>query len=363
MGTIDGRKLKDALAKAKNIGLVEETFLIEDCELVLRSLRPDEYAASHQDCQGLDGIAYLNAFQFGHLSRSIVKVNGVDFRDVDFVTVEEPDSKSGQLKNVKLERHAYLLKYLLSSWGKEAIYTAYRKFGDVIEQAERKAKEGITFLIPEETGEERYRRLLLEAKSAEGDVPDTMVDRILEDVGLMRKATSDELRAATERTDQLAREQEAAKEAAQPPEPEAAEPAPVLEVSEAVQPAPAEAVEAVPAPQAPVRRVVDPHQTLQQAIASRQAAAPVPVPATPVVQADQSDGNSGNRTSAIAALEADLPSSLPGNQGQIEVQAQRPETVELRERQQRFDATAASAILDRPPTSGINPRFRPPTKI
>jgi len=353
MSTLSAKKLNEALSKAKNVGLVEESFTIEDCELTLRNLRPAEYADVLQDCSGLESVEYLNAYQRGHLARSIVAINGIDLHSTDFVEVEEDDPKKpGQVRTVKLELHTYLNKHVLRTWSKEAVYTAMRKFGDVVAAAERKAKDGITFVVADETPEEKYRRLLLEAKECEDEIPATMLDSILDDMGFMRKSTADEIKAAMARTDALAREQEV-----QAPTPEPVPVAPEPVVSRPIEPEPE-------APQAARRpSVADPHVTLQQAIAARQA--PVPAPATPVVQAAQGESPAVSRTSEIAALEADLPTSLPGSHGPIEVYRpeQRPEPVELRQRQQPFDASAASAILDKPPAAGINPRFRPPPKV
>jgi hypothetical protein len=369
MGTIDGKKLRDALTKAKNIGLVEDTFTIGDCEVTLRSLRPDEYAAVLQESQGLNDVEYLHTYQRGHLARSIVAINGLDLHDVQFVDDEEPDPKRpDKTRTVKLELPAYLIKHVLSTWGKESVYTAYRKFGDVVELAERKAKEGITFLLPEETDEERYRRLLLEAKEAEESVPSTLVDRILDELGLMRKSTADEIKTAMEKTDQLAREQTAVSPEPAPPEPPPVIAVPVLDTT---APVPATAA---PVPTPRQARPVDPHQTLQQAIAARQAASPDAV-GQAVVQASQIDPAAVKRSAAIAALEAngtapepivaprrELPTTLPGSQGPIEVLQQVQEPVEIT-KQERFDPAAATAILDKPAAGGINPRFHPPTRI
>ena len=321
---IDGKKLKDALAKAKNVGLVEEAFTIEDCELVLRNLRQDEYNSILQDCDGLDGMAYLNAYQRGHIARSIVSLNGVDLRDTAFVEVDEDDPKRpGQTKTVKHELHAYLNKQVLGTWGKEAIFTAFRKFGDVVGAAEIKAKQGVTFVLSDERDEDKYRRLLLEAQECEEAMPQSMVTSILDELGLMRKSTADEIKAAMTKTDELARAQAAADQAA--------------------------ADQARPS----AGRPMDPHLTLQQVIASR---TPVPVVAA---QASQDTSPALKRGAEIAALEGAADSH-----GLIEVyrpdQPQGP--VEVRKREP-FDASGLATILDKPPSAGINPRFKPQPKI
>jgi len=363
---IDGKKLKDALAKAKNVGLVEEAFTIEDCELVLRNLRQDEYNSILQDCDGLDGMAYLNAYQRGHIARSIVSLNGVDLRDTAFVEVDEDDPKRpGQTKTVKHELHAYLNKQVLGTWGKEAIFTAFRKFGDVVGAAEIKAKQGVTFVLSDERDEDKYRRLLLEAQECEEAMPQSMVTSILDELGLMRKSTADEIKAAMTKTDELARAQAAADQAAAD---QAAADQAAAAAEAAIQQASADqasaaaeaAIQQAAADQAAADqarpsagRPMDPHLTLQQVIASR---TPVPVVAA---QASQDTSPALKRGAEIAALEGAADSH-----GLIEVyrpdQPQGP--VEVRKREP-FDASGLATILDKPPSAGINPRFKPQPKI
>ena len=340
MGTISAKKLNEALSKAKNVGIVEESFTIDGCDLVLRNLRPDEYAAVLQECQGFEDIAYLNAYQKGHIAKAIVVVNGVDLHDTQLVEVEEEDPKHpGQIKNVKLELHAYLLKFVISTWSQEVVRSVYLKFGDVVALAERKAKDGITFIVPEETDEEKYCRLLLEAQSCQDDIPDTLVDKILDDLGLMRKSTAEEVKAAMEAADQLAREQ-AEKEQQIKQSQEQPSPEPIPEPQEVRQ----------PLNKAPGTPPVDPHQTLQQVIAARQASSQA------VHQEAQADAVAASRAAKIAALEAGVTPEEA-----VPVFAQPTEPVELK-KQAPIDPNEVSKILDRPPAAGINPRFRPPQR-
>ena len=350
MGTIDSKKLNQAISKAKNVGVVELPCTICGCDLVLRSLRSEDYTAALQDCDGLPEEAYIPRYQKGHVARAIVEVNGVDLRSTPFVTVDEVD-KSGATKRVKHELHRYLTDHMLNSWGKEAVDVAFKKLGEVLDLAERRAKEGVTFITPDETTEEKFRRLLLETRAAEKDLPSTLIDKILEDQGLMRVSTAEELKRAANRVDQLANEQEATKSVASPPVP----------VEPAVEPASRNVFEAVVEPvaadeqqprAAQSRLPVDPHVTLQQAIAARRP---------PEVKSEQSSvpKPSATRAAQIAALEgssaaaSDLASAIslqPGADDVVEI-IQAP-----------IDALAASMIVDTPPAAGINPRFRPPQR-
>lgn len=184
MGIVSAKQLTEALQKARSVGLVEETFTLEECEITLRNLRPDEYEAVVQECTDLEDVAYLNKWQEGHVCRAIVQINGSDLRDTDFVEGEEPDPKNkGAMKNVKRELHDWLRKNILSTWGKEAIFTAYRKFTDVVFLAEKRAKEGVTFTVAEETAEDKFRRLLGELKEIESEVPPALLKAALEEHG------------------------------------------------------------------------------------------------------------------------------------------------------------------------------------
>lgn len=348
MGTIDSKKLNAALAKAKNIGLVEEACTIGGCELVFRSLRSEDYTAVLQDCDGAPEDEYIARYQKGHVARAIVEVNGVDLRDSKFVTVEEPDPANATVRTVTLELPQYLTRHMLDTWGKEVLDIAFRKLGDVLELAERQAKAGINFIAQDETPEEKYRRLILEARALEKDLPGSLLDKILEEQGLMRHSTAEEIKRAMSRADQLAREQEA-----QVPTPV---PQPVVEEPKVV-PAPAPAVQPSPvAPPVVTRqpRPVDPHATLQGAIATRKA---LEVPAVKSEQADPKP--SASRSAAIAALEVG-GQAAPDFSSAVSLQSGASEVVEIK--RVPLDLEAASAIVDHPPIAGINPRFRPPQK-
>jgi len=356
VGTIDSKKLNAALAKAKNIGLVEEACTIAGCDLVLRSLRAEDYTGVLQDCDGLPEEEYIHRYQKGHLARAIVEVNGVDLRDSRFVTVDEVDPTTKVVRPVTLELHQYLMKHMLDTWGKEVVDIAFRKLGDVLEVAERQAKTGVSFMTPDETDEQKYRRLLLEARAVEKELPASLLDKILEEHGLMRHSTAEEIKRAMIRTDQLAREQEAREQKAeeqeaQPPAapatPEPAASADVATPEASVAPASATATTRP-------SRLIDPHATLQNAIASRKALE------VPVVKSEQNDSKP-TRSAAIAALEGvgdatpDLSTAVSQQSGDAS------EVIEIKSAP--VDLQAAHAIVDNPPIAGINPRFRPQQKV
>lgn len=382
MGTLSARNLRESLAKARNVGIVEERVtLFADAELVVRNLRPDEYEAIARDCEGQDGLEYLYAFQEGHVKRAIVELNGLDLRDVQFIEDEEEDPKKpGQTKTVKLELHDWLQKNILSTWSKEALYVVFRKVEDAVGRAETKAKEGIEFITPDETDEDRFRRMAGELKELEGNLPAKLVDHVLDDVGYMRKSAAEEIKKAMERADQLAREAaEAAKKGeggGTPPQTPPAASAPPA------SPAPPPAAPATPVAAKPgqsVEELMRNRQPLNQSAAEvpqpviitptvRQS--PVPVtrqqqgvppdqvhPPLGAIPGPQPHGSAAARAAKNAALEADADAAGALVPGGVQLPG-KPQVPVIEQRLGQVDPKAAASIMDPKPKGGINPHYR-----
>ncbi len=365
MATLSAKKITEALKKAQNVGHTEEAFTIGGCEIVLRSLTSDEYIVVMSEIEEVPEAGYVKAFKQEHLARSIIEVNGIDLRTIDFVTVDvedlDPQTRKTVIKEVKVERHAFIRDYVISNWAREALDVAFRKFNDVVTVAERKASEGVTFLTPDETGEERYRRLLLEAKAIEGSVSIDLVNRIREEVGFVggeAKATPEEYKAAGDRLAALEPEPEEevfTKDPEPPPLP--SEPTPRRPPPRMVVEAPTQQAQAVQAPEASP----DPDElmTRRQPLNQRVVAVPQPVTppqalhVNPVIPASPA---ALKRAAEIAALEGDFSAEPePAIQGGTEV-------AELTRVQPKLDPAALAPIFDQPPTLGLNPRFRPPQR-
>jgi hypothetical protein len=364
MRIVAAKQLREALAQARGVGIVEEPFEMGGLPMVVRSLRPDEHEAILADCEGMDDLVYLHTLQRAHVSRGLVEVAGLDLREVDFVEDETTDEK-GRTKKVRVERHRWVADNVLTTWGRESLYTAYRKVGDAIQKAEAKAAEGVTFLVPDESEEDRSRRLIGEAKEVLGELPPLVRRRVLDDYGLMEQSTAAENKNAQETLDAVAREQ-AAKEAeeAQGVTAEApAEEAPVDVSTLRRGLAQVQQVPPSPPPRQPLNRVVD---------VSPDLGPPAPVMASPVPP-QASPGPSVSRRSAELAAQAEaaerelglLPVAPVASQGAppVPLGVPRGEPVELRGRAPVDPAKAAQAaasIIETQPAAGINPFFRPP---
>lgn len=371
MGTLNSKNLTQALSQARNIGLVEEPFVVGGTQLVVRNLRPDHYDSIFKECQGLSEVEYLNAWQMGHISRAICEINGVDLRDVTSIEDEEADPKrNGQTKTVRVETHLWLRRNVLSTWSREMIYITYRKVADAIEAGERMASQGVTFRVPDETAEDKYRRLVVELSETAGEVPDRMLDSILKEYGLMRRSTQDEIEAADAKLQTLKDEP-----AVEPP---AVEPTPPPVVSAPVAPAPVQN----PPPQAANSGPPSPErmaELLRNRVPMNQQPPEVGVPQGPPqavsqppppqvvagqvtpqpVYATPQSALSG-RSAEMAALEGQFgQSDFPVAPVNLQPQGAVPEVTIGSSA--RLDPAAAQRIIDTPPQGGINPRFRPPT--
>jgi hypothetical protein len=415
MATLKATKVLEALQKAKQVGRVEEAVTIAGCPLVLQNLSPDDYNAIHADTKALDEVEYLHAYQIGHVSRAIVEIGDQDLRDVEFIEDEVPTGAwglaahmpskklaeqitaeikkvggkasvikpDGETRTIKLECHEWLHD-LVAGWGRETVTVAWRKVMDVVAMGEEKAKEGVQFKVPDETSEERYRRLLGELKETEDDLPAELIQSTLAEMGYQPVSTPAELEAADQKLQELSKSQEQAPQA--PPQaPQAPPAAPVAPTTPEPAPAPQAPPEAQQ--QAPTPPPVDPAElmrrrqqlnqqgaqvpTPQQSPTLDPASRPAPVPdqlrkaAEMNTVALQQQGGAPplkGRAAEIAALEAQLDPSVlePAAQQPGPRQPHAEEIPELSQRTEAIDGKALKASVDQPPLVGINPRFKPP---
>lgn len=366
MATLNAKRIKEALNKAKKVGRVEEAVAIMGCELMLQVLGPDEYDAIVEETSDLDGNEFLHAYQLGHLCRAIVEIDGVDLRGVDYVEDEVPSNaylvsviagseaaakqivqalkekglqasmappsdSEDDVRTIKVERHEWLRDTILREWGREALSVAWRKFTELLISADRKAKEGVTFLLPDESAEEKFRRHVSEMKELEDELPPELVTKLLEEYGYMPRSTPEELAEVARRMQEFQREQEQL-------------------VSEEASEEPTE--EEVRA-QELMRRRTPVHQ---QAVAQ-------PTPAPSKVESPQegpSDENARSRSDQIAALEMD-----PALEAALSEAPPKPRSREvpvLSSNLEPVDPKRAQSIIDTPPVVGINPRFHRPLK-
>lgn len=337
MAVLQAKKIQESLAKARQVGKVEEPVTIGGCSLVLTNLDPEAYEAINEETSDLEDVAYLHAYQLGHLARAIVEIEGIDLRGVDLVEVEEP-TPDGGVKSVKIEKHVWLRDQFLKSWGREAIVVAWRKFTEVLLVADTRAKEGIVFSIEDETDEDRFRRLLNEMQEAAAELPQELVQNALSEAGYLVKTSKEEVEEAGKKLSDISSGQ--SEEPAEPSQQEKPESKPDQDVASAM------------ANRVPLNRGAVTVPTPRQTVVTP-AVEKVPVPAA-IREAAVSPQNL-SRAAQIAAIEGE---GLPNQPAPIPKVAENPEVVELRRPSIEGREDVAS-ILDKPPVGGINPRFKP----
>jgi hypothetical protein len=386
------KHVTEALARAQYVGRVEEPFTVAGCEIVLQSLRPDEYETIQKETGEFEDLAFLNAWRAEHLCRSLVEFNGVDIRGVHAIElpVEEidPDTKQTLVKKKRIERHAFVRDYILSTWSREAMDVAFRKFNDVVARADKVAQEGVVFVVPDETSEEKYRRLVQEMKEVEGQIPVDLVVKILGDAGYVRKV---EYGAAHDQLSKVKEDDEASEPTPDPaPPPSAPEPPPrptgraqeaPARTAPPPSPLPSEtSQEARPSPEEMMRK----RQPLNRdVVSSGVPSAPRIVPTGPAGPPVPSKSQRYAAIEEAASEDLGLPDGSVTRDVQVPAMpatvAARPitggtkivpvtppgqqEVAELSHPQPKLDPRAAEPIFEQPPVAGINPRFRPPPRF
>lgn len=424
MATIQAKRIKDALKKVQRVGRIEEATNIAGCEVSLQNLSPQEFESALQACEGLEDVAYAHAYQFEQVSRSIVEIDGQDLRDAEFIEEEVPvgqyilelvlpnklaaeaiadklkaeklhvsiiQQTDGTTKTVRLERHQWLKDNVLNDWGREALTVAWRKFTEVLIKADEHAKKNVQFLVPDESAEDKFRRLLKDLKETEEELPDELINSILDDAGLLKKSTKEELDTANASLAQL-RTPQASAPAEAPPVPATrpvqaatpnAAPPPVVQpqpavLPEAIQqamagrarlnqqgadiPVPTPSRESLPISASP--RVKVPDQIRQAALQNTQGlqgAGNVPqVVAAPGQEGTGIATRRLSRAAEIASLEGQFDPTLDvGDQPPVGPLTQEVSEVSARTRGPTTPAKDVRSILDRPPVVGINKKFQP----
>ena len=356
MAKLQAKKISDALKKAQRVGHVEESVTICGCTITLKNLTPEEYEAALRsiteeggDDTDAEGLSYITSYKKEHLSRSVCELNGESLREFEFVEVDvqEPDPRSPSLmvtKAVNIERADFVKNYVLATWSREAIDTLWKKFTEVMDRSEKVAIEGITFVIPNETNEEKFRRLLAEVKELEEVIPFELATAALLEVNYLPKTSKGELERASSKLEELAKETNQSETTVAGSETDRWVPLtaeqPVVEVPVVPQ-TPKE--EQIPLPS--LGNFLRSRPVEEVAITTPPNGLPLKVEPTQAVL---------RKASQIQELEGSLP-----DLGGEPVATTRTAATVLASQQPKKDPKAAAALVDQPPVVGINPRYRP----
>lgn len=398
MAVLKASKLKDSLRRAKKIGIIEESINLGDVPVVLRNLQPEEMEHIVAEADEFDDVVYYHTFQLGHVCRAIVEIDGQDLRDVDFVEYEIDQGPDKPPEVRVIERHEWLKQEYVKTWGREAISVAFRKVNELFVKADVQMKEGVQFDYAEESPEDKYRRLLSEVKEAEGQVQDEELRKaILDEHGYLPATTPEERAAIQARMEEFAKER--VEQAAQRAEPEPAAPAlqppqnaPVAPPPQRRPPPPTPAPEAAgalsgpspndlmanrrplnqdaiepPVPQQPQSRPVRPARAqVPQKLPPNVPEQPRQLTAQEAAElAANGQGHVASRQAQIQAemaamgeLDPNMAAELEQARNQAATRA-RDQIPELARKAETVDGKEAVSILDKRPTGGINPRYKP----
>lgn len=330
---IKAADLLQRLTKAQQVGILEDRFTIQGVEVVIRNLTATQHEAVTQEVSEVPEDQYMVATQLAQLSRAIVEIDGVDLRDA--IMIEgEPRQEGGKPIFPSVERHAWVRVNLLSHWGREAIFTAWRKLAELFVKAESATLEGIQFDITNESPEDKVRRLLTEASEASQELPDPMIEHIWGEFGWMPKTSEEELEAVAARAREWQAEQLAKK----------AEAEMATSVQQAEPPSEPEPPSESKAPPVPVEQLLANRQPL-----NREAVAPVRPEAMQGRRAAYQADAQALQDLGVAPAEMGTTPQTAYNLASGPAELRRPAAA----------LDQAAVAVDAPAVGGINPRFKP----
>lgn len=183
---LQARAIEKTMAKAFNLGITEDTFEILGVQITIQTLSEPQWtevierSRKRDEEEEMYPDLALRVSQIDFLARSVVEIDGVSFRGVSSVELDAED-ESG--KPVVIEKEEYLIHHVFNTWPLEVLDAINGKFFDLIRTVETRAKSGLVFHTPQDTPEEKFRELLLEAKDLKGQIPFDLSEKILADTG------------------------------------------------------------------------------------------------------------------------------------------------------------------------------------
>lgn len=177
---LQARSIEKSMAKAFNLGISEDSFEVLGVQITIRNLTAPEWQSALDSAQSSEDDVEVQDMRLQLLSRSVVELDGVSFRGVSSIELDELDVKG----NPKvIEKEAYLIEHVFSTWPSEVQSIVNDKFFDLSREVEARAKLGVVFHSPQETPEEKFRALLIEAKDLQSQIPFDLSEKILKDTG------------------------------------------------------------------------------------------------------------------------------------------------------------------------------------
>jgi hypothetical protein len=151
--TLQIGKIDSGIETLKRLGHLSESFEILGHQITLRTILRKELESINRYCQPLYEEAqtsedtfslgnWIQAVKLETLAYAIMGIGNLDFTDIDYVATGDLDDATH--KPIRVQKHAYV-RSLLLEWEDSLVDTIFKKFQQLTEKAEARAKEGVVF--------------------------------------------------------------------------------------------------------------------------------------------------------------------------------------------------------------------------
>jgi len=166
--SISLKALEAAVTKVEQIRDDELTFEAGDSVITLRGLRPDEDTSVQRYANEVlpkDGTSadqttladFMDRMRFGILGYSVVQIDDLDLRNVEYLDAEDEDG------TYQVPKHEGLRELIKKSWSRAMMSVVFKKFTELLDKIEIRAEKAVHF-DPEDLDDEISR---IEARLAE----------------------------------------------------------------------------------------------------------------------------------------------------------------------------------------------------
>jgi len=148
------KALQAAITRVENVRHHELTFEVDDHTITLRILRPEEeahvqayaqVALEDVDPKGPpDQAAYMslmNRMRQATLGFSIVQIDDIDLREVQFIETDETDRHGNPVSLPKWE----VIRDQVAEWGQHMLSEVSQRYGDLVDQADLHAQKVVKY--------------------------------------------------------------------------------------------------------------------------------------------------------------------------------------------------------------------------
>jgi hypothetical protein len=181
--TLSSRSLSSALGRILTNSVFEDTFPFLGTTVTLRNLTKEEMDTIAEELvevsatteKGNKNVQYITEYIIRHLQRAIQQIDDADLRGVGYILNEDGE---------KEEVFLYLRNHFFKQLSSEGFSILWEKFSAHTTECERRSREGIKFITPNERPDETIDRLLGEVATHGKDIPSSLLRKLLEKHGM-----------------------------------------------------------------------------------------------------------------------------------------------------------------------------------